>query len=297
MKIEIGTCPCSWGVWYADGLPSGVKWDVYLDQAAKAGYKALELGPLGFIPGDAKKIDEEVKKRGMYICSGTGCYPLETYNNVDALITDSKELLDTVRNLGAEYLVFMDSSNVGRLGKNKNNWDNKKFTDIYELVKNYNNYVKNEYGLKIVFHPHVKTTVEYEKEIIELMECSEVDLCFDTGHHAYANGSTEMGDMSAINFIKKYADKIKYLHFKNVDPFIIKKVKQENLDADEAFDLDVMCDLKNGIIDFVTLKNTLEEINFNGIGIIEQDMPNVPPDIAYEAAKRNLEYLKEINMI
>ena len=46
MKITIATAPCSWGVWYPDGTPSGTPWHTFLDQAASAGYQALELGPI-----------------------------------------------------------------------------------------------------------------------------------------------------------------------------------------------------------------------------------------------------------
>lgn len=49
-KVTIATAPCFWGVWYADGTPSGTPWNVFLDQAAAAGYKALELGPTATCP-------------------------------------------------------------------------------------------------------------------------------------------------------------------------------------------------------------------------------------------------------
>lgn len=55
-NVKIATAPCSWGVWYADGTPSGTPYKVFLDQAAEAGYKALELGPDGYLR-DLKIID------------------------------------------------------------------------------------------------------------------------------------------------------------------------------------------------------------------------------------------------
>ena len=38
MKIQIATAPCSWGVFYADGGTSGVPYEVFLQQAAEAGW-------------------------------------------------------------------------------------------------------------------------------------------------------------------------------------------------------------------------------------------------------------------
>ena len=73
-KVTIATAPCSWGVWYADGTPSGTPWNVFLDQAAAAGYKALELGPDGYLPTDEDVLREELTRRGLDVCSGTCCY-------------------------------------------------------------------------------------------------------------------------------------------------------------------------------------------------------------------------------
>ena len=44
LQVTIGTAPCSWGVWWPDGTPSGTPYNVFLDQAAEAGLEALERG-------------------------------------------------------------------------------------------------------------------------------------------------------------------------------------------------------------------------------------------------------------
>ena len=56
LQVTIGTAPCSWGVWWPDGTPSGTPYNVFLDQAAEAGYKALELGPVGYLPTDIGQL-------------------------------------------------------------------------------------------------------------------------------------------------------------------------------------------------------------------------------------------------
>ena len=55
-----------------------------------------------------------------------------------------------------------------------------------------------------------------------------------------------------------------------------------------------MCDLEDGIIDFRELKTVLETINFEGIGVIEQDMPRATTEQAFTSAKRNLNFLKRL---
>lgn len=61
MKIRIATCPCSWGVWMPDGGPSGVPYEMFLQQAEESGYQEIELGPDGYLPVSSGKLKEELK--------------------------------------------------------------------------------------------------------------------------------------------------------------------------------------------------------------------------------------------
>ena len=45
--IKIGNAPCSWGVEFADD-PNNPPWRKVLQENADAGYKGIELGPVGF---------------------------------------------------------------------------------------------------------------------------------------------------------------------------------------------------------------------------------------------------------
>ena len=158
-------------------------------------------------------------------------------------------------------------------------------------------YTAGEFGIQVVYHPHIKTMVETESEICRLMDATGLDLCLDTGHHAYVNGSCEQGDPCVTDFIRAYREKIAYLHFKNVDTAVYRSVMAQGLDSDVAFDRDVMCDLAKGCLDFPALQRTLDEIGFAGIAVIEQDMPRATTQEAFAAARRNLEYLRSIHMI
>ena len=46
-RLQLGTCPDSWGVWFADD-PLQTPWDRFLDEVAEVGYEWLELGPYGY---------------------------------------------------------------------------------------------------------------------------------------------------------------------------------------------------------------------------------------------------------
>ena len=296
-KITVATAPCSWGVWYADGRPSGTAWQVFLDGAAKAGYKALELGPDGYLPKDNGVLVNELSSRNMSVCAGTACVKFQKYRTIGEIKKDIEALCSRAAALNARYLVVMDESDVGEYGEKKSLMDKDAWDSIFTLIKELCAWTQESFNIKTVFHPHVKTLIETEKEIINMLDFCDINLCFDTGHHAYVNGGHEYNDSSVLDFIKKYSSRIAYLHFKNVDGAVRKKVLAENLSSDTAFDMDVMCDLEKGIIDFKELKSVLDDIEFEGIGVIEMDMPTANAEKAFEAAKRNLEYLQRIRMI
>ncbi|MDR2629549.1 MAG: sugar phosphate isomerase/epimerase [Spirochaetaceae bacterium] len=295
--VTIATAPCSWGVWYADGRPSGTPWEVFLDQAAAAGYRALELGPLGYLPTDEGRLREELAKRNLSICAGTACFRFDTYQGFDDFRPVVEALCRRVSALGAKYLVAMDESDVGRFSEKKARFSPELRTKYFEMFRRLGIFTRETFDVETVFHPHIRSLVETEDEIEGMIEYCGQRLCFDTGHHAYVNGGVTAPDRSAIDFIRTHSKWIGYLHFKNVDGRIRKKVLEEHLDSDTAFDLDVMGDLDQGIIDFTELKQVLDHIGYSGIGIIEMDKPRATAAEAFAAAKRNLEYLRKIHII
>jgi len=297
VNVKIATAPCSWGVWYADGTPSGTPANVFLDQAEQAGYTALELGPIGYLPTDIDVLKEELEKRHLSICAGTVCQSFDRFKSFKDFRSTISDLCIRLKKLNVPYIVAMDESNVGKYSEFKKIMTRETWVGYIRMIKEMAEYTMQEYGIEILYHPHIKSLVEYENEIIDLMDIANINLCFDTGHHAYCNGGYSINDKSALDFLEKYSDRIPYLHFKNVNPVVRKKVLDENIDSDTAFDIDVMCDLKDGIIIFKDLTDVLRKINFNGYAIIEQDVPHATAQQAFESAKRNLEHLRSIGMI
>lgn len=295
--VKIATAPCSWGVWYADGTPSGTPYSTFLDQAAQAGYQALELGPDGYLPTDLVKLQEELTSRGLEVCAGTACYAFDQGSSFSDFRPQVEALCKRLVALNAQYLVTMDESDVGLYGEKKQTFSATDWTIFLTKIRDMGRYVESEFGIQMVYHPHIKTMIESESEIIRLMEFTGLCLCFDTGHHAYVNGNGQKGDPSAPDFIRRFADKIAYLHFKQVDGKVYREVMAKHLDSDTAFDMNVMCDLPDGIIDFMEIRQALDDTGFAGIAVVESDMPRATTAQAFVSAKRNLRYLRDLHII
>lgn len=297
MNIKIATAPCSWGVWYADGTPSHTPYTIFLDQAAAAGYKAIEMGPDGYLPNDIEQLKNELAEREIDICAGTACYPFNTFSSFDDIKPRVESLCKRLNAFEAGYLVTMDESPIGYYGEIKRNLPADDWKKVITILKKMGEYTKDNFGIETVFHQHAGTLIETEAETLRVMDEANLRLCFDTGHFAVINGSWKQGDISAINFMRKYASEIPYLHFKNVNGSVYREIIEKQLPPGIASQMDVMCNLSDGTIDYTAFTALLRELNFEGIGVIEQDVPNATTDEAFEIAKQNLRYLQEIELI
>ena len=292
-KITIGTAPCSWGVWWPDGTPSGTPYNVFLDQAAQAGYKTLELGPVGYLPEDVEQLKDELGRRGLSVCGGTACFEFLRAASFREVRPQVDDICRRLRAFDVPYLMTMDGCPIDRVTKAKLGG---KKAETYDLFGEMGRYCRETYGIEVLMHPERCSLIETKTDLEELME-RNLKICFDNGHYAAANGGWEKRDQSALDFMRRYADHIPYLHFKNCSGEIRRRELAGELAPNAPEFDDMMCLLEDGIIDYEQVRDLLNELDFQGVAIIEQDCPHSTADEAFAMAKRNLQYLQRIGMI
>lgn len=70
--------------------------------------------------------------------------------------------------------------------------------------------IAEKHGLIPTYHPHLGTTVEAPEQLDKLMPLTTIGLCPDTAH-------IEAGGGDPVEVVRKYADRIKYIHFKDYE--------------------------------------------------------------------------------
>lgn len=293
LNVTIGTAPCSWGVWWPDGTPSGVPWETFLDQAAAAGYTALELGPVGYLPTDVEQLRQALDSRGLRVCGGTACYE---FLRADSFADVREQVDDLCRRLTAldvKYLMTMDGASMSRKEKAALG---DKYRRTYELFGQMGRYCRDTYGIEVLMHPERRSLIETERDLTRLIELG-LSICFDNGHYAAANGGWQRGDRSALDFMERYAAHIPYLHFKNVSGQLRRMELEGALAEDDPRLGDMMCPLEEGVIDYEAFRDLLDRLDFAGVAIVEQDCPHATADEAFALASANLQYLRRIGMI
>jgi inosose dehydratase len=96
--------------------------------------------------------------------------------------------------------------------------------------------------------------------------------------------------------MRKHHDRIPYLHLKSVDQKIQKRVTQEHIPFAKAVEIGLFCEPSRGAVDFLAFRDVLDEINFHGWAIVEQDMYPCPFDRPLPIAKRTRKYLRDVGI-
>jgi inosose dehydratase len=119
-------------------------------------------------------------------------------------------------------------------------------------------------GVHPVVHPHVGGYVEFEDEIERLVADTDLDLCLDTGHLAYAR-------MDPVVMLERHAGRLAHVHFKDIRPDVLARVDADQLTFWEAIEAGIFCPMGEGLVDIARVLSALERIGYDGFATIEQD--------------------------
>lgn len=288
-RIHLGTAPDSWGVWMPDD-PRQTPWTRFLDEVAAAGYTWMELGPFGYLPTDPARLIDETGRRGLTITGGTVDGGLHKPGTFDEVLDKSRRVARTLAGVGARYLVFLpemyrDVDDTGTFLQpaelTAEQWGSL-LTRMTQLARA----IHEEFGMVLVFHPHADSHVDTQEHVERFLEGTDpglVQLCLDTGHISYCGGDN-------IAIIRKYPERIHYVHLKQVAPAIMARVGAEGLSFAQAVRLGAMCEPPLGDPDMPPLLDALADLDRNLFAIVEQDLFPCHPDVPLPIAERTREY-------
>ena len=294
MSIRIGNAPCSWGVEFPDD-PRNPAWKTVLKECADAGYKGIELGPVGFMPEDPAVLGEALAEHDMELIGGVvfrAFHDPEAWENVlDGTHRTCKALVAH----GAKHLVLIDSISprraptAGRVNEAEQ-MDKAEWTAYRDRIAEAARIGTEEYGLTVGIHAHAAGFMDFEPELERLL--NEVDekilkICFDTGHHSYAG-------FDPVAFMKRHIDRISYMHFKDINPKVKADVIENRTGFYDACGQGIFCNLGDGDVDFPAVRQLLLDKGFEGWCTVEQDCDPTLDVSPITDAIANRQYLESI---
>lgn len=297
--LKIANAPCSWGV-LEDLRGETASYTQVLDEIRATGYTGTELGDWGFMPTDPEQLRRELDARELAMVAAF--VPVDL-SNADAHAGGRAVAVRTARLLAAvagtaPFIVLSDENgkypvrlkNAGRIrpehGLTAEQW--RVFTDGAHQVARA---VRDETGLRTVFHHHCSGYVETPSEIERFLERTDpelIGLCFDTGHYRFGGGDPLAG-------LRQHADRIWHVHFKDHSPQVAAQSRANEWDYIESVRHGIFCELGKGDVDFPAVVAFLKARSYDGWIVVEQD---VLPGMGSpkESARRNREYLASIGV-
>ena len=289
-KVKLGIAPIAWT---NDDLPDLGKENTFeqcISEMALAGYEGSEIG--NKYPTDEAVLKKALKLRGLEICNCWFSTFLisKPYEETEKAFL---EKVDFLRALGARVIGVSEQSysiqgmqDVPVFEKkhvmNEEEWE-RLCTGLNRLGK-----AAKERGIALTFHHHMGTVVQSGAETERMLANTDpeyVSLLFDSGHFAYCGEDpTEL--------VKKYADRIKHVHLKDVRREVVDRVKAEHLSFLEGVRQGAFTVPGDGCIDFDSIFKVLAEHHYEGYMLVEaeQDPAKANP---FEYALKARKYIKE----
>jgi inosose dehydratase len=292
-KLLLGSCPDSWGVWFADD-PKQTPWNRFLDELSEVGYEWLELGPYGYLPTDAKQLQDELDRRGLKVAGGTmhGESRLHAAEDFPKIVAKTRKVAELTSALGGKHVVFVlvpgyRDDNTGAYTE-PGTLDDEGWKTLVRSSNELGKILAEEYGVGLQVHHHADAYVETQEETERFLSDTDpqyVSLCLDTGHLAYGGGD-------APSLIRKYPNRVGYIHIKQMDPAIVERAKREDMAFGQAVAMGASCEPPRGIPEIPAVAEALHELNREIFVIVEQDMYPVDFDVPKPIAKRTYDYLR-----
>lgn len=298
--IRVANAPCSWGVLEFDLEGRRAGYARVLDEMVQSGHAGTELGDWGFLPTDPPVLRRELSERGLTLVGGFVPVALSDPASLDAGVEAALRTADLLAAVeGSTPLVVLADENgsdatrtrhAGRIrvehGLSPTRWEG--FAAAAERVARA---IRTRTGLRTAFHHHCAGFIETPAEIDRLLELTKPDLlglCLDTGHCRFGGGDP-------VQLLDRYGARVWHVHFKDHDPAIAARAREEEWDYFGAVRRGVFCELGRGDVDFPGVRAALERLDYRGWIVVEQDvLPGMGSPLESAAANRG--YLREIGL-
>ncbi len=294
MTIRIGNAPCSWGVEFADD-PRNPAWRQVLAECAEAGYKGIELGPVGFMPEDPVELSEALDEFGLELIGGVVFRPFHDPAAWEDVLDGARRTCQALKAHGAEHFVLIDSISprraptAGRAAEAEK-MEAAEWAAYRDRVMTIAKMGAEEYGLIPELHPHAGGFLDFEEDVERILaetDAKDLKLCIDTGHCTYAG-------FDPVAFMRRHMERITYVHFKSTDAAVKADVIANRTGFYDACGQRIFCNLDKGEVDFPAVRQLLLDTGYEGWCTIEQDCDPTLDVSPIDDARANRAYLETI---
>ncbi|AVP55361.1 inosose dehydratase [Clostridium tetani] len=289
-KVKIGIAPIAWTNDDMPELGAENTFEQCISEMALSGFKGTEVG--NKYPRDTKVLKKALELRDMQIASAWFSAFLTTkpYEETEKAFIKHRDFL---HEMGAGVIVVSEQGHSIQgemeipIFKEKPIFTEEEWNNLAKGLNKLGKLAK-EKNMEVVYHHHMGTGVQTTEEIDKLMEMTDptlVYLLYDTGHLVFSGEDP-------IAVLRKYINRIKHVHLKDIREDIVKTVKQKEMSFLQAVKLGAFTVPGDGNIDFKPVFDILAENNYEGWLLVEaeQDPARANP---LEYAIKARKYIQE----
>lgn len=291
-KVKLGIAPIAWTNDDMPDLGAENTFEQCISEMALAGFTGCEVGNK-YPRNDIPALKKALSIRNMQICNAWFSSFLITkpYEEVEK---DFIEHITFLKEMGAKVVGISEQGHSIQ-GTDKSIFEEKYIMNDEEwdmLCTGINKFgkVAKDMGIKLCLHHHMGTVVQTEAEIDRLMANTDPEvfgLLFDSGHLAYCGEDY-------MSVLKKYANRIRHVHLKDIRPEMVKKVRDEHLSFLQGVRLGTFTVPGDGAIDFKPIFEVLEKTGYEGYVLVEAEQdPAIANPLEYAIKARK--YISEVS--
>lgn len=269
-KVKLGIAPIAWTNDDLPDLGGENTFEQCVSEMALAGFTGSEVG--NKYPKDTEALKKALELRNLEICNQWFSSFLLT-KPFEEVEKEFRAQLGFLRTMGAKIIGASKQSysvqgqeDTPVFGK-KYVMNDQEWETLCDGLNRLGKIAKEEYGISLTFHHHMGTVVQNPDEVERLMKGTDpeyVSLLYDTGHFAYCGADP-------LEMVKKYADRIKHVHLKDIRPEVVRRVKEEGLSFLDGVRAGAFTVPGDGSIDFVPIFRVLEETGYEGYMLVEAE--------------------------
>ena len=285
----LGSAPDSWGIWFPEDEHQ-VPYTRFLDELKQAGYEWFELGPYGYLPTDPRRLKEELDARGLKVSGGTAFGALHRPEAWDEMLAHVRQVATLTQAAGAHHLVLIPpmyrDEKTGAFTESPE-LTAEQWAGFGKAADRLGRLLLDEYDVRLVVHPHADSHIQTQPEIERLLAESDgryTNLCLDTGHVAYGGGDN-------VDLIRRFGERVGYVHIKQMDPEILAQVAAEDLGFGEAVKRGVCVSPPAGVPNPADVVAELAKLDAELFVIVEQDLYPCAPEVPLPIATSTRAYL------
>ena len=258
---RVASAPISWGICEVPGWGAMLPTQRVLGEMAGLGFTATELGAPGFLPTSPDAVKDELSSFGMSLLGGFTPVVVHDKAQKDATIQSARATAALFRDAGATKFISsavqdMDWSIPRRLDAD----ETAHMAEMFRILDD----ICAEFGLEQVLHPHVQTLVETKDDISRVLDSCDVHFCLDTGHMAF-------GGQDPVQFAKDAMDRVGHVHLKDIRLDMVGPVLDREVSLMQATQAGIFTPLGQGDVDILGVVQALEQAQYQGWYVIEQD--------------------------